>query len=95
MWDLCKTEYTYISPLLDLDLGDMLDGHLEPVPVPHTRVHDPESSLAKHRANLGRRRRSRRRSRRRRRRRRRKRRRRRRRARDDEGSKGVGGSATL
>ena len=43
---------TYISPLLDLDLGDVLDGDLEPVPVPHPGVHDAETTLAKDRTNL-------------------------------------------
>ena len=43
---------TYISPLLDLDLGDVLDGDLEPVPVPHPGVHDAEPTLAKDRTNL-------------------------------------------
>ena len=37
---------TYISPLLDLDLGDVLDGDLEPVPVPHPGIHDAEPTLA-------------------------------------------------
>ena len=43
---------TYISPLLDLDLGDVLDGDLEPVPVPHPGIHDAEPTLAKHRTHL-------------------------------------------
>ena len=43
---------TYISPLLDLDLGDVLDGDLEPVPVPHPGVHDAEPTLAKDRTHL-------------------------------------------
>ena len=44
--------WTYISPLLDLDFGDVLDGDLEPVPVPHPRVHDTKATLAKDRAHL-------------------------------------------
>ena len=44
---------TYISPLLDLDLGDVLDGDLEPVPVPHPGIHDAEPTLAKDRTHLG------------------------------------------
>ena len=43
---------TYISPLLDLDLGDVLDGDLEPVPVPHPGIHDAETTLAKDRTDL-------------------------------------------
>ena len=43
---------TYISPLLDLDLGDVLDGDLEPVPVPHPGIHDAETTLAKDRTHL-------------------------------------------
>ena len=43
---------TYISPLLDLDFGDVLDGDLEPVPVSHPRVHDTKATLAKDRAHL-------------------------------------------
>ena len=43
---------TYISPLLDLDLGDVLDGDLEPVPVPHPGIHDAEPTLAKDRTHL-------------------------------------------
>ena len=43
---------TYISPLLDLDLGDVLDGDLEPVPVPHPGIHDAEATLAKDRTHL-------------------------------------------
>ena len=44
--------WTYISPLLDLDFGDVLDGDLEPVPVPHPRVHDTKATLAKDWAHL-------------------------------------------
>ena len=44
--------WTYISPLLDLDFGDVLDGDLEPVPVPYPRVHDTKATLAKDRAHL-------------------------------------------
>ena len=43
---------TYISPLLDLDLGDMLDGNLQPVPVSHPRVHNPKTTLPKNGPNL-------------------------------------------
>ena len=43
---------TYISPLLDLDLGDVLDGDLEAVPVPHPGIHDAETTLAKDRTHL-------------------------------------------
>ena len=43
---------TYISPLLDLDFGDMLDGDLQPVPVPHPRVHDTKTTLPENRTNL-------------------------------------------
>lgn len=39
---------SYLSPVLDLGLGDVLDGHLQPVPVPHARVHDAEAALAQH-----------------------------------------------
>ena len=43
---------TYISPLLDLDLGDMLDGNLQSVPVSHPRVHNPKTTLPKNGPNL-------------------------------------------
>ena len=43
---------SYLSPVLDLGLGDVLDGHLQPVPVPHARVHDAEAALAQHVPNL-------------------------------------------
>ena len=43
---------TYISPLLDLDLGDVLDGDLEPVPVPHPGVHNSKTTLPKNWTNL-------------------------------------------
>ena len=53
-WMTWMTErcWTYISPLLDLDFGDVLDGDLEPVPVSHPRVHDTKATLAKDRAHL-------------------------------------------
>ena len=43
---------TYISPLLDLDLGHMLDGNLQPVPVSHPSVHNPKTTLPKNGTNL-------------------------------------------
>ena len=43
---------TYISPLLDLDLGHMLDGNLQTVPVSHPSVHNPKTTLPKNWTNL-------------------------------------------
>ena len=43
---------SYLTPVLDLGLGDVLDGHLQPVSVPHARVHDAEAALAQHVAHL-------------------------------------------
>ena len=45
----------YLTPVLDLGLGDVLDGHLQPVPVPHARIHDAEAALAQHVSHLERR----------------------------------------
>ena len=43
---------SYLAPVLDLGLGDVLDGHLQPVPVPDARVHDAEAALAQNVSNL-------------------------------------------
>ena len=43
---------SYLSPIFDLGFGDVLDGHLEAVPVPDPRVDDPKASLAQDVAHL-------------------------------------------
>lgn len=44
--------FAYLSPVLDFGLGNVLDRHLESVPVPDAGVHDPEAALAQDLADL-------------------------------------------
>ena len=41
-----------MAPFLDLGLGHVLDGHLEPVSAPDARVHDSEASFSENRPHL-------------------------------------------
>ena len=47
-----KKPLSHLSPVLDLGLCDVLDGHLESVAVTHSCIDDAEAALAKHRADL-------------------------------------------
>ncbi len=47
-----KERISHLSPLLDLELGHMLDGDLVPVQAADPGVDDPEAALAQHRPHL-------------------------------------------